>query len=323
MREQRRKSEPAPEIDSAHLLGYIKTFIPRFDCYSVQTSDGHYTAIKQPLTIEQVERHLRGNITIGAYALDSQNLAKWICFDADEEHEWEGLHTIAHQFAELSLPTYLEPSRRGGHLWMFIDPLSGKDARRFAKHLLSVYQLDGMEIYPKQDELRTGPGSLVRLPLGFHRKAIPAHRFTFKTIMGDDLAPTVREQLALLADPICIPTEFIQETIATIPEPKRVSPTRLLKPGDVISGEPSERIKAAISVRDFVRQYIDLDGHNRGLCPFHDDHRQSFSVDEERNYYQCFAGCKGNTVIDFYMQWNKVSFKQAVKDLAQLYLPPL
>jgi hypothetical protein len=322
VREYRRKPEPA-EIDRADLLGYIKTFIPRFDCYSVQNSDGHYTAIKQQLTIEQVERHLRGNLTIGAYALNAHHQAKWICLDADEEQEWDGLCSIAQQFAELDMMTYLEPSRRGGHLWMFIEPLPGKDVRRFAKHLLTLYHLEGTEVYPKQDELRTGAGSLVRLPLGFHRKLNPPHRFTFKTVSGDALAPTVRQQIALLAQPKHIPTEFIYETIADIPEPQQVFPTRRLKPGDVISGEPSERIKAAISVRDFVSQYIDLDRNGRGLCPFHDDHRQSFSVSEDGNFWHCFAECDGQTVIDFYIKWQGVDFKQAIADLAKQYLPSL
>ncbi|MBZ0280276.1 MAG: hypothetical protein K8L97_06020 [Anaerolineae bacterium] len=313
------------EIDRDILVGYTKTFINRYNCYPQQQADGHYFKAPRQLTFELVEEHLKGTITLGAYALNDQNYAKWICLDADDAIEWYGLMGIARQFAEQQMTTYLEPSRRGGHLWLFVDPLPGKDARRFAKYLLAQHKLEGLEVYPKQDVLRTGVGSLVRLPLGIHRKAVPPRRFTFKTLDGDDLAPTIREQMAILAHPQKVSADYVRSVLAAIPESKQVFPTPTFKPGQVIDlDQPvSERIKGAMSVRDFVGQYVDLDRSNRGLCPFHDDHRQSFSVSEDGNYWHCFAGCGGGSIIDFYMKLEAKDFKQAVSDLARLLLPPL
>jgi hypothetical protein len=117
-----------------------------------------------------VEAHIRGQVTIGAYALDRKSQARWICYDADEVGEWEKLCGLAYDLTEERIPSYLEKSRRGGHLWLFTNPLPGRDARRFARQLIVGRDLNTVEIYPRQDELRTGPGSFVRLPLGVHQK---------------------------------------------------------------------------------------------------------------------------------------------------------
>src|SRR5438105_10137119 len=98
------------------------------------------------------------------------------------------------------MTAYRELSRRGGHLWLFPPPTTGTDIRRFAKQLLIQHKIPekrgnapGIEIYPKQDVLVTGPGSLVRLPLGIHR--VTSKRYSFITADGKPLAPTVREQM--------------------------------------------------------------------------------------------------------------------------------
>ena len=77
-------------------------------------------------------------------------------------------------------------------------------------------------------------------------------------------------------------------------------------------------IKAAISVRDFVSQYVELSPSGRGLCPFHDDHHPSFNVNDEENYWYCFACEKGGSIINFWMQWNGYDYVTAVLDLSSL-----
>ena len=112
---------------------------------------------------------------------------------------------------------YLESSRRGGHLWLFLDPLPGVEARRFGHRLQTEHNLTDVELYPKQDELKTGPGSLVRLPFGVHRKT--GKRYGFVGLDGQPLAPTLREQIALLAEPQHVPGEFIAAMLSHSAEP--------------------------------------------------------------------------------------------------------
>ncbi len=335
--------QPKSELDQKLVAAYTATFIPRDDLYPLQLPDGSYTQIRRQLYPDLVAAHLKGFITIGAYALDQQNHAKWLCFDADDGLSWYGLVALARQLHEQHVPTYLEPSRRGGHLWLFTTPLPGLDIRRFGKQLLIEHNLPmkqgkqpGIELYPRQDELHTGPGSFVRLPLGKHR--LTNRRYHFVTLSGEPLAPTVREQIALLAAPEHVPPAFITEVLERAPRAKAVSPTpryvpqaerpkpaRSKRKRKKTREPPSEQIKKSITVLDFVSQYVELDERGKGYCPFHDDQHKSFQVHHERNFWHCYAGCEGQTVIDFWMKWREKrgedpSFVAAVKELRRMLL---
>jgi hypothetical protein len=321
VRQERGEYTTNPELNHDLLVAYAEVFLPRYDRYPLQSRNGSYFAVEEAVTSNLLKQHLYGEVTLGAYALNQQSQANWTCFDADDETEWQGLLSLTHELSEAQVPSYLEPSRRGGHLWLFFpEPLTGQDTRRFAKQLLSEKHLTSVEVYPKQDALKTGPGSLVRLPLGIHRKV--NHRYHFVTLSGQPIAPSIRGQVQMLAYPKRIPSTFVERVLSLAPEPRPLPspPSFEGKTIRIVGDEVSDRIKNRITVYDFVGQFVQLDRGGRGLCPFHDDHRESFSVDQGRNYWHCFAGCKGQTVIDFWMQWQNVNFKQAVKELATMLL---
>lgn len=311
-----------------HLSAFAACFLPRRDCYAQQTSTG-YRLVKAPLTLALVRDHLMGKLTLGAYALDTQSHARWLCLDADDETHWAELLKLAGFLATEQVPSYLESSRRGGHLWLFLARTSGAVTRRFGQHLLTAYGLDPqLELYPKQDHLKTGPGSLVRLPLGVHLKS--GKRYPFIGLDGMLLAPTIREQLAILSHPKQVPPTFIERILTEVPvsEPVHHPPVtlepRLPTPSD--AHHLSERLKSAISVWDFVSRYVDLDAQGRGFCPFHDDHHQSFGVNASANYWHCWAGCGGGSIIDFWMKFRAArgldsSFVATITELAQLLFP--
>lgn len=53
-------------------------------------------------------------------------------------------------------------------------------------------------------------------------------------------------------------------------------------------------------------------------CPFHTEKSASFSVSQHKQFYYCFGcGAHGNA-IDFLMQYDRLSFPEAVENLAQL-----
>lgn len=60
-------------------------FIVRDDCYCVQQVHGAYVKINEPLTLDLLEKHLKGEITLGSYQLDKNSSVKWLCFDIDPE----------------------------------------------------------------------------------------------------------------------------------------------------------------------------------------------------------------------------------------------
>ena len=78
-----------------------------------------------------------------------------------------------------------------------------------------------------------------------------------------------------------------------------------------------------MTVLDFVGEYVDLKPTTSGaigLCPFHDDHNPSFGGNAEEDYWHCFAGCGGGSVIDFWMEWRRCDFTSAVAELAKMLL---
>jgi DNA primase len=57
-----------------------------------------------------------------------------------------------------------------------------------------------------------------------------------------------------------------------------------------------------------------------GLCPFHDDRHPNFCINEEGNYWHCFAGRGGGSVIDFWMKRQGCDFTMAVTELSEMLL---
>jgi TOTE conflict system primase-like protein/CHC2-type zinc finger protein len=317
---------PQRELDAALVERFAASFIPRRDCYPWQQPNGKYVTVHKPLTSHLLVGHLKGALTLGAYALDSASMAHWICLDADDDEAWNGLLSLAATLEDQAVPLYRETSRRGGHLWLFTPPLPGVFARRFAVQLLAEHNLNNIEIYPRQGELTSGPGSLVRLPLGVHRKTGKVYPFVNRA--GLPLAPTPREQLEFFITPARLPLPFLMGVLSHIPpDPKpQPKPTPEFKTTVTTDQTPlSERLKATISVLEFVSRYVPLDERNLGWCPFHDDRIKSFGVHAEQNYWHCFAGCGGGSIIDFWMQWREThgqdsSFTATITELRQMLL---
>jgi hypothetical protein len=313
----------APERhESEHNLELLievlsRQFVQRWDMYPRQLADGRYTTVHAPLTRPLLVAHLRGVETLGTYLLDPQAQARFMVLDADNAPDRRRLAAVSQALAHLSCPSYLEASRRGAHLWFFFDtPRNGEAVRQFGKGLLAHFNLTAIELYPKQGRLHgDGPGSLIRLPLGVHRKS--GKRYSFYTFAGEPLAPTLSAQLVALAAPQTVPERLFahySEYVAAPPsQPVFESVER-------VGLHPSDRIKAAISCYDFVSQFVPLSASGLGLCPFHDDQVASFSVNIGENYWHCFTGCGGGSIIDFWMRWRNVDFVTAVADLSEMLL---
>jgi hypothetical protein len=307
---------PVPDTElSRPALVLAQRFVQRWDLHARQLDDGSYVCIHEPLNVG----HLRGEITLGAYLLDQESQARFVVLDADDTQAWEDLGHLASVLAREDVPAYLEASRCGGHLWLFLaQAVAGREVRAFGHGLLAAHEVEGVELCPKQDRLADGPGSLIRMPFGMHR--LTGRRYGFYTADWSPLAPTVREQIYALKTPEIVP-EAAFEAYRSFAPPQPAA--AVAEPPGKITGTLSERIKATVTVLEFVSQYVDLKPTASGavgLCPFHDDHRPSFGVNAEGNYWNCFAGCGGGSVIDFWMRWRKCDFTTAVRELAEMVL---
>lgn len=55
-----------------------------------------------------------------------------------------------------------------------------------------------------------------------------------------------------------------------------------------------------------------------GLCPFHQENTPSFSVSPDKQFYYCFGCGAGGNAIGFLMEYERLSFPEAVESLARL-----
>jgi len=81
-----------------------------------------------------------------------------------------------------------------------------------------------------------------------------------------------------------------------------------------------QRVKAANDIVDVVGAYIALRPAGpkfKGLCPFHDDHNPSFTVDPQWQNYRCWACGKFGDVLTFVQEHEKVGFPEALELLAR------
>lgn len=310
------KPEQETVVEAAELLG--KTFIQRKDIFASQLEDGRYVAIKEPLTERHLTLHLKGGLTLGAYMLSPESKTDKMALDADGENGLLDLANLSYELETKGIPTYLETSRRGGHLWFFFEkPHEGGQVRAFGKGIIRHKEVKGVELYPKQDMLHGGPGSLVRLPFGIHKKS--GQRYPFIHRDGAWIAPTVREQIKLLSAHQNVPEDVFRAyvTYELASREKQVPKAS----GVIYDSSEIERVKKAVPIIDFIEAFVDLKpvaSGALGKCPFHDDHNPSFGVNREGNYWQCFSGCGGGTIIDFWMKWKGIEFSQAVSELAEM-----
>src|SRR6266700_6334659 len=171
---------------------YSKLFVSRASDYARQQEDGHYLRVGQPLTREVLTRHLHGRETIGSYVMNERGRCRFACFDADASDGLQALQGVQSTLADEGIRAYLEASRRGGHLWVFLA--HSIPASRLRAWLLPFCP-GGIEFYPKQDG-GCGYGSLMRLPLGVHQRT--GLRYPFVVQVGGQFQPTAPSLLAML-----------------------------------------------------------------------------------------------------------------------------
>lgn len=105
-----------PLVDYERLAGSLaEVFISRWDVYARQLDDGSYICLHEPLNVENIVSHLKGDVTLSVYLLDPESQARHIVFDADSQDEMEQLIHISKSLAHHGIISYIEESRRVGH----------------------------------------------------------------------------------------------------------------------------------------------------------------------------------------------------------------
>jgi hypothetical protein len=253
------------------------------------------------LTLETVREHLAGEITIGIYAINpGTQRSKWVAIDADYKNALEDLLKLQYELKQDGIEPALEKSNRGGHLWIFFEePTLARDCRIYIYHTALRLQLpikgaglpEGIEIFPRQDELAPGEfGNAIRAPLGVHRGARESRgkRFWF---YGADY--TLQAQLAYLCRIPKVTNGQLESFIAgkTIPEEFAQHARRPEMPR-YFTARPNE-----FHILDYVEVHRQSGRNWIARCPSCARANRDTSGDnlaisiEEPRKYICWAGC--------------------------------
>src|SRR6266567_648181 len=280
--------------------------------YALQRADGRYTRQFQPLSWEVLRLHLAGVHTIGSYVIDERGRCRFAVFDADTDAGLLQLLDVQASLQRSGMVSYLEGSRRGGHLWVFLaEAVAPAQLRRW----LLPSCPPGVEFYPKQDQANwQHPGSLVRVPLGVHQ--VSGQRYPFVSLVEGRLEPVARSLSAVLAwlamvERVPVPVLGTWEdlmAVRVLPPTQNTLQKRL----------PVEVAGRTLTIREWCLQqdavevigrYVTLDDKGMGCCPFGWHHRDgrdrhaSLWVYRPRGTdlccWYCHAWQRGGSLFDF------------------------
>ena len=85
------------------------------------------------------------------------------------------------------------------------------------------------------------------------------------------------------------------------------------------SDEIVEEVRTRTDIVDVISQYVNLQKKGSqyfGLCPFHNEKTGSFSVSPQKQMYYCFGCGAGGNVFSFLMNYENMTFKEAIEELA-------
>jgi len=81
-----------------------------------------------------------------------------------------------------------------------------------------------------------------------------------------------------------------------------------------------EEIRESVDIVDVISQHVQLRKRGKnfiGLCPFHSEKTPSFTVSDEKQIFHCFGCHTGGNVFKFLTEFHKISFVEAVQELAE------
>jgi DNA primase len=88
-----------------------------------------------------------------------------------------------------------------------------------------------------------------------------------------------------------------------------------------ISEQEITEIRQRADIVDIISRYVPVEHKGRqykAVCPFHNDHRPSMTINKEKQFYKCFVCGEGGSVFTFVKNYEKISFTEAVVKVADL-----
>lgn len=88
----------------------------------------------------------------------------------------------------------------------------------------------------------------------------------------------------------------------------------------IIPEHKVEEVRSSVSIVDVISEFVQLKRRGKnylGLCPFHQEKTPSFIVSSDKQIYHCFGCHAGGNVFKFLMDYESISFVEAVQEIAR------
>lgn len=206
---------PALTLSAEDRAAFLRLFAGRQGAYARQWVDEKgrrgFSPVPASLDDGALRDHLSGRETLGVYLARQGDVVGQLVIDIDvdksslvscrNDEQFNALERetqrdaarLAAVASRLGLIPLIEDSGyKGRHCWFFFDPpvsaaMARKVARSLLQHLGTAPGGLHREVFPAQDRVRDGRlGSLVKLPLGIHRKS--GRRCLFVDMDGQPVA---------------------------------------------------------------------------------------------------------------------------------------
>ncbi len=304
-------------MEQALIEAFGELVLGRWSDYAVQKDDGRYARVGHPLTWRSVEGHLIGKFTLGSYVLDEQGRCGYAVFDADQQDGLAVLAEIARQLAGEGIPSVLEASRRGGHLWVFLDAwMPGW----WVRQQLLPFVPRGIEFFPKQEQLGGGYGSLVRVPLGIHR--VTGKRYPFVLWEGgiaSSVADTLGGQIRWLLSQGRWGVRHLAQRVPRVAPARHAPAASITSSTGMVPPSPFASIAAWCAAKNpfaIIGRYVALDRQGLGCCPFGEHHSDGKDTHPSLRVYMpkrpggacwhCYTWGRGGNVFNFLQQYHRL-----------------
>jgi hypothetical protein len=286
---------------------YAATFAARTDVYSIWVVGPDpekpigWRPVREPLTPEVVLAGLTGKgPSLSAYMIAPGSTSHVLAYDFDTDDGLSQAYTLSRFMVTQGLPSYVETSRRGAHLWCILDrALPAVAIRMAARGLLQGAGLpdtdDHIEIRPGSDRVDaewhehvegavvgSGLGHALRLPLMPHPKTGKQGRLLYPS--GTPIPGTLADIILAMdwapADKLLVWAERYK------PPPVERIPPKHSKPHEPFPEDPS-------TASELLRTLWGVPNAAPGRsvrCPAHEDKMPSLSILRDDRRVICKAG---------------------------------
>ena len=142
-----RSASPSPTF----LATYAGWFIVRLDVVLTAGRGSSWHWERRELSHAILADALAGRTFLGLPAVATAGRSRWICLDVDDDRQVPSLARVV-QLLDDPLGALLEPSRRGAHLWLFIEPVPWQQAQAWGLELAQRAGLSRVEVFPKSGD---------------------------------------------------------------------------------------------------------------------------------------------------------------------------